>query len=144
MQDAYGHVYMLIIRKWFPWFWGLSPKSCSPLGEPVCGSSVSSKTWDPGTRSMNPSLKAGGLEARESQFFRPGLKAGGRRFYVIQTFSSLQAFHGLEEAYPHSGGRSTFSSPDSNANLIPSHSHRHILKCLTKYLGTPWSSKFGT
>lgn len=97
MQDAHGNVYMLIIRKWFPQFWGLSPKSCSPLGEPLWGSSVSSKTWEPGTRSMNPCLKAGGLEARESQFFRPGLKARGRRFYVIQTFSSLQAFHGLEE-----------------------------------------------
>lgn len=39
------------------------------------GSSVSSKTWEPGTRSMNPSLRAGELETRESQFFSPGLKA---------------------------------------------------------------------
>lgn len=70
------HVCMFIIRKWSTWFWGLSPKSCSPLREPVCGSNMSSKTWETGTRSMNPSLRAGGLETRESQFFSLGLKAG--------------------------------------------------------------------
>ena len=60
-------------------------------------------------------------------------------------FYSIRALDELDDAHPCWGGHCFPEPTDLNAKLLQKYLHRHIQKgCLTRGLGTPWSSQVDT
>ena len=60
-------------------------------------------------------------------------------------FYSIRGLDELDDAHPRWGGHCFPEPTDLNAKLLQKYPHRHIQKgCLTRGLGTPWSSQVDT
>lgn len=70
---------------------------------------------------------------------QPQLKQFGKQKWISPSlvFCSIQAFSGLDGAYPHWGGQTALLSPPIQKLCHPKTSlQTYSEKCLAKYLGT--------
>jgi len=84
----------------------------------------------------SPKTRSSGLQGQEKMC----LSSRKERKFPLTLFFSILALSGLDDAYPHWGGRIFFTqSSQSNANLLQKHPHRHIQKSYLFAISVPLS-----